>query len=157
MRPTMTNQDIASPEERRRRRHEARASATYHEFLKRASAALGSPPDESERVGGGRCSGLEQRLPFDEMNDLASQLPSKLRELLASSEGELDQAHCRARSVRLSSSPRWRARWTSVLSKPRRAYARCFEWSLGTVSPGAIEQVIHLLQRGLRALWLPRN
>jgi len=72
-------------------RHEARAGATYRAFLKLASLELGLPEEQCEPVIGAVLRALEQRLPYDEMYDLASQLPDSLRELLASCEnpGEL--------------------------------------------------------------------
>jgi uncharacterized protein (DUF2267 family) len=140
-----------SPEEleqQRRRRHEARASATYREFLKLASAELGL----SEAVLKAVITALEQRLPFDEMADLASQLPYKLRELIAS---------CEEPRVELSPREIGRQEFLELVADElrisldeaesrTRAVLRVLSQ---TVSPGEIEQVIHLLPRPLRELW----
>jgi uncharacterized protein (DUF2267 family) len=100
---------------------------------------------------------LEQRLPFDEMKDLASQLPSNLRELLASCEDEpgppplpreIGQAEFLAKV----------ARALQIGPDQVETYVRAvFRLLAETVSEGEIEHVIHLLPHGLRILWPPRR
>lgn len=155
MEPTGGTRRRLSPEEReqrRRRRHEARASATYHEFLTLASAELGLSPKDCEPVITAVLSALEQRLPFDEMSDLASQLPYKLRELLASCLEE-----------RMSLLPReiGQAEFLAMVARdldvsPEEAELRVrdvFRVLAQTVSAGEIEQVRNVLPRALRAMW----
>lgn len=144
-----------SPEEReqrRRRRHEARASATYRELLTLASAELELSEPQSERVILAVITALEQRLPFDEMADLASQLPYKLRELLASceepGEGSLPRDIGEAEFLAMI------ARDLDIGPDEAEQHVRSvFRVLAQTVSPGEIAQVIHLLPRGLRKLW----
>lgn len=155
MEPTTNKQPQRSAEEReqrRRQRHEARAGATYREFLKLASAELGLPEADTECVLASVITTLEQRLPFDEMADLASELPYKLRELVASCAEPREQPMPRdigrdefiemvARDLRVDN-----ATAESHIRAVFRVLTQC-------VSRGEIEQVMHLLPRPLRALW----
>lgn len=141
-------------EERRRRRHEARAGATYREFLQLAAAELGAPEPQTERVVAAVLRALEQRLPFDEMAHLASQLPYKLRELLAS---------CDEPSRELAPRDIGHAEFLALVAReldsdPDAVEAQVravFRVLTQTVSRGEIEEVIHLLPRRLRGLWPP--
>ena len=135
-----------------RQRHEARAGATYREFLILASAELGVPESRSEQVIRAVLGALEQRLPFDEMSDLASQLPDKLCELMASCDEPQDP-----RLPREIGRPEFIdmvARELEVGPEEAEGHVRAvFRVLAQTVSRGEIEQVIHLLPRSLRELW----
>ncbi len=74
-----------SPEQQevlRRRRHEARASATYRQFLNDLKAKGFRSDAEAEQAATAVLCALEQRLTINEAGKLESQLPSKLRDLV---------------------------------------------------------------------------
>jgi uncharacterized protein (DUF2267 family) len=155
MQQTAGHQRIVSPEERerrRRQRHEARASNTYGEFLALAITQLGKPRDEAARITLAVTTALKHRLPYDEMSDLESQLPYKLRELLDASEdiSEVPQP----REIKLPEFLALVARDLGISAAEAEPYVRAvFRLLAETVSRGEIEEVIHLLPRGLRQLW----
>lgn len=154
--PTTTEIQRTTREEqlaaRRRRRHEARAGATYQAFLKHASEELGVDQGACECILVAVISALEQRLPFDEMEDLASQLPYNLRELLASC---LEPTPAIApRDIGQAEFIAMVARALNVGPEEAEAHVRAvFRLLAQTVSRGEIEDVIHLLPKGLRQLW----
>ena len=149
-----TNPQMPSEEQirRQRQRHEARAGATYREFLILASVELGVPEPRSEQVIKAVLGALEQRLPFDEMSDLASQLPDKLCELMASCDEPRE-----VRMPREIGRPEFIdmvAQELGVGQEEAESHVRAvFRVFAQTVSRGEIEQVIHLLPRALRELW----
>ena len=142
--------------ERSRQRHEARAGATYREFLTLASVELGLPEQECQPVLMAVVSALEQRLPFDEMADLASQLPYKLRELLASCdeprESRLPREIGRTEFLQMVADD-----LGTDTQRPEEHTRAVFRVLSQTISKGEVEQVVHLLTRPLRELWPPRE
>ena len=84
-----TEEELA---ERRRARHEARASHTYRGFINELTGVTGFSADEAERAALAVLGLIEQRITAGEWDDLEAQLPFKLRELLeASSHGGGEQ------------------------------------------------------------------
>lgn len=140
-------------EERRRKRHESRAGSTYREFLSLASVDLGLPPEECEPIIAAVLTTLEQRLPFDEMEDLASQLPYKLRELLSTCE---PRERMNPRDIGEAEFLGMVAGELGVSPEQAETYVRgVFRLLTQTVTRGEIEEVIHLLPKRLRNLWPP--
>ncbi|MBI5543695.1 MAG: DUF2267 domain-containing protein [Deltaproteobacteria bacterium] len=78
----MSNQPPTSMEERRRQRSESHASSTYKSFLKDLEAKGLSPEEYAERAATSVLCCLEQRIMGAEAQQLESQLPSRLQELL---------------------------------------------------------------------------
>jgi uncharacterized protein (DUF2267 family) len=141
-------------EKKRRQRRTARASTTYRNFLKVVGASLLLPLDRAEQVVSSVLSTLEQTLPQDEMAHLASQLPSKLRELLASGEWHEPLPSGRVGAPEFLVTV---ARDLNVGPDEAEHYVRgVFRALTATVSPGEIEDVVHVLRRDLRELW-PRS
>jgi uncharacterized protein (DUF2267 family) len=139
-------------DERAQRRNEERIDATYRDFLKNAAAELNLAPQQAERVLVAVIRVLDRRLPFAEMSDLASQLPVRLRELLASEAGPRDGL--RPRDIGRDEFLALVAEQLEVDAARAESYVRrVFQVLADRVSSGEIEQVIHLLPRGLRALW----
>jgi len=149
------HQRLVTPQERetrRRQRHEARASSTYSEFLALAAIELGKPADEAARITLAVITALKHRLPYDEMSDLESQLPFKLRELLDTSEDTYEAPQ--PRDIKLPEFLALVARDLHIEPAEAEPYVRAvFRLLAQTVSRGEIEEVIHLLPRGLRQLW----
>ncbi len=140
-----------SIEERRRQRQEARAGATYRAFLEQVRQNVPAPPERAEQITVAVMEALDQRLPWDEMADLASELPANLRELLG---------HCvpsktkRARDIGKKEFLEMVARELGCGDEEAERYTRgVFQTLAERVSEGEIRQVVHLLPKGLRALW----
>ena len=147
-------EDALSPEReaRRRQRHEARAGQTYRQFLKLASEKLSVPPDRASQICVAVLAALEQRLPWDEMSDLVSQLPFKLRELLATCDEPRERM--RARDIGQAELLAMVARELDASPDEAENYVRfVFQLLAETVSPDEVSQVIHVLPASLRALW----
>ena len=69
-------------ERRRARRRESRASQTYADFLKQLSERGGMSPSVAEQAAASVLCALEERILPEEAQDMTSQLPVKLTELL---------------------------------------------------------------------------
>lgn len=65
---------------RRARQHDARADATYARFLDDLIASTGWSTPDAERYASAVVATLEERLVAGESEDLAAQLPLRLRE-----------------------------------------------------------------------------
>lgn len=144
--------ESAEGQVRAAQRHEARASATYRDFLALASAQLGQPEPESERSVLAVLRALDRRLPFHDMRHLGSQLPYELRERLGRCDepprgpasGDID----RATFVTMV------AEELGVGREEAEGHVRgVFAVLSQLVSAGEVEQVVHLLPRRLRELW----
>jgi uncharacterized protein (DUF2267 family) len=139
-------------EQRRRQRHEARASATYREFLRIVSAQLSLPRERAEEATLAVMSALEQRMPYDEMSDLASELPMKLRELLATCDEP--EPPVPVREIGQAEFLAMVARDLDVSADEAERLARGVFGALAeSVSAGEIKQVIQVLPKGLKELW----
>jgi uncharacterized protein (DUF2267 family) len=68
--------------EQRAQRSESRRSTSFMNFLKRLTQISGMSNEEAEKASVSVLCALEQRLTGDEVFDLESQLPAKLRDLL---------------------------------------------------------------------------
>lgn len=73
-------------EARARQRHEARANATYREFVKDVCRRAAITEEFAERATLSVLGLLEDRIVSGEADDLQAQLPSKLQELVAARE-----------------------------------------------------------------------
>jgi uncharacterized protein (DUF2267 family) len=138
-------------ERQRRQRHEARANTTYRKFLKEVSASASVPEDQAERIAMSVLRVLDQKLPWNEMAHLASELPSNLRELLGRCE---PRGLPPAREIGAAEFLALVARDLDVGPDEAESYVRgVFRALAASVSPGEIEDVIHLLPRELQELW----
>ena len=142
---------IEQREQLRTLRHESRASRTYKAFLADLTKQTGLDAAGAERAATSVLCVLEQRLIGEEANHLEAQLPSKLQDLLWRCERH---AHVLPREI-------GRREFVQMVSEdlgldPRSA-EQVIRGVLKTltlhVTPGEIEDVMHMLPSDIRALW----
>jgi uncharacterized protein (DUF2267 family) len=132
-------------------RHEAHAQNTYRDFLLLAASELGVEREPTERAILAVVRALEALLPFDDMSNLASQLPMLLRESLARCDRpEPERPHGRTREefVRVVAD--------ELGLDPERAEQQVravFRVLAQTVSQGEVRKVVHVLPTQLRPMW----
>lgn len=135
----------------RRLRHESRAGASHKQFLRRLMECGGfSTEREAEDAAVGVLCALEQRLSYDQAQKLLTQLPSKLRQLMARCERHEGLL---PRDIRRGLFLQIVAEHTLSPRDPLEATESVFEALALHVSPGEIRKVIQQLPGDLRELW----
>lgn len=134
-----------------RSRHEARAATSHREFLRRLMVCGGfSSEREAEDAAIGVLCALEQRLSYDHTRKLLTQLPSKLRLLMARCkrhEGLLPRDIHRSLFLQIVAEHAFSPR------DPLEATEVVFEALAQHVSAGEIRDLIQQLPGDLRELW----
>jgi uncharacterized protein (DUF2267 family) len=145
-----------TPEEReelRRRRHEARASATFKTFVRTLCDGLSLPEEAAVRGATSVLCALEQRLVGNEAHHLESQLPAKLKELLVRCERHEE---LRARDIGRPEFVAMVAGDLGIAMDQAEAIVRgVFKVLTVMVSAGELEDVLSSLPSDLRELWPP--